>query len=196
MAVLCWSDQWKVSGADERYLICSFAAVLVLTANFFVFDAALLRCMPAVLDGTTVTVWQLVQVTEGWTVVLGLGWLQMAQTVCVRSFVCWFCGGQSHKVNTHSGQCEAAVVLVCDVARAVGEWNGVVVLLTAHTQSNRVGGTSTCCGHPLHWRLQPIKPATQHTQRVSLRVHVSSLFDAVCGMCCVSDVAGGARRWS
>ena len=65
--------QWKVSGADERYLICSLAAVLVLTANFFVLLAALLRCMPAVLDGTTVDVWQLEQTTAGGVVVLGLG---------------------------------------------------------------------------------------------------------------------------
>ena len=63
--------QWNVSGADERYLICSLAAVLVLTANFLVLLAALLRCMPALVDGTTVEVWQLEQTTAGGVTVLG-----------------------------------------------------------------------------------------------------------------------------
>ena len=86
--VVCY--QWNVSGADDKYLICSLAAVLVLTANFLVLVAALLRCMPAVLDGTTVEVWHWEQTTAGWVVVLGLGWLQMAHTDALRSFVCLF----------------------------------------------------------------------------------------------------------
>ena len=65
-------EQWKVSGADDRYLICSLAAVVVETANFLVDVAASLRCLPALEEGTMVAVWQEEQVTWGGLTTFGL----------------------------------------------------------------------------------------------------------------------------